>query len=218
MDNDGYAPFDIDYLINEYHRPIMEAAYTASSSGYNVSFYNSNSEPTSGIYTNIVPAEVGSVEYVYSGSGPTFNALPPCYWHGWEYTGFQLHALPHDGDYDNDGISNKDEDTNLNINLMDDDSDGDGMANVIDSTDSPMAVAYSHTLRFVIFPNPIAEVLNIEGDLPLTSIAIFDLIGKKVFEVQSPAAQIDVQMLNAGIYILKLNSEGKIHQQKIIVK
>ena len=218
LDNDGYAPFDMDYIITEYHRPMMEEIYTASSSGYITTFYDSNGAVVSGTYTNIVPGEIGNLTYEYSGSGPTFNALPPCFWPGWLNNGIKLNAVPFDGDLDSDGIQNKDEDSNLNINLMDDDSDGDGLVNVLDATENTMIVQELAAQELVVFPNPVRNVLNIASDLPLKSITIYDTLGKMVLEVNSPKAQINIETLSAGIYLLRLDAEGTVQYQKIIVQ
>ncbi len=64
---------------------------------------------------------------------------------------------------------------------------------------------------FNIYPNPVADVININGDLKnAESAKIFDISGKLILEIKKPFANkkaIDVHALHPNIYIL--NIDGK---------
>jgi len=71
-----------------------------------------------------------------------------------------------------------------------------------------------------VFPNPVKDVLNIR--LPQakgnTSISLFDMYGRRVIQTNTTATSTSVQVgkLSAGIYIVKIESEGKEETFKIV--
>lgn len=135
-DNDGFASFDIDYYINHVERPMIEQIYGVSSSGYNLVGYTDTDQLMGAVYTNIVQQQFCWIHYEYTGTGPVFPPLPPCFWQVPTLSGMILNAVPFDGDMDNDGILNAAEDLNGNLNLMDDDGDHDGVINLLDNSNS----------------------------------------------------------------------------------
>lgn len=143
MDNDGSAPFDIAYFITM-ERAEMEADFGQSLSGYDIwvtAEDNVPYTPVSPIYNSLSAQQVVYLTFAYNGNGPVFQDVNL---NGWLlplefFNGIQLNAIPFDGDFDNDGISNADEDLNGNLVLSDDhngnmhfpnfmnpDDDGDG--------------------------------------------------------------------------------------------
>ncbi len=69
-----------------------------------------------------------------------------------------------------------------------------------------------------IFPNPSHDVININTMLHNTSVIIFDIDGKKVYE-GNDISMVDVKSLSPGVYILHLLQEGKLlATEKIVVQ
>ena len=69
-----------------------------------------------------------------------------------------------------------------------------------------------------IFPNPATELLNITSNsLAEKNVQLFDLTGKKVLDVTT-VSQINVSSLNAGIYVAKINENGKTATRKVIIR
>lgn len=67
--------------------------------------------------------------------------------------------------------------------------------------------------NFVVFPNPVKDVLNISNlnATDITKISISDINGRVVKEVNSNVSSISVNDLNAGVYFLKINTlEGSV--------
>ncbi|MFT3793974.1 T9SS type A sorting domain-containing protein [Flavobacterium sp.] len=141
MDNDGSAPFDIAYFISAIARPGLEIDTEQSMAGYDIWAEDDPEVPLTPIYYNTYNHQFISLTFEYNGNGPVFDPfLSP----GWPFELFQLggiflDAIPYDGDFDNDGISNADEDLNGNgvlnddnngnpyfPNFMNPDDDGDG--------------------------------------------------------------------------------------------
>ena len=75
----------------------------------------------------------------------------------------------------------------------------------------PASSADFFTENFTIYPNPVADVLNIESKNGLTAgeIKITDMTGK-VVKTQKDAASVNVSDLTAGTYIIDITTnEGK---------
>lgn len=78
--------------------------------------------------------------------------------------------------------------------------------------------------NFKIFPNPntgIFTILN-EGSPIKSSIKIVDVQGRLVFDEAfffnvNGRKQVDISSLNAGVYVLMIQSEGKLEQHRIII-
>ncbi|WP_250432844.1 T9SS type A sorting domain-containing protein [Hanstruepera flava] len=69
-----------------------------------------------------------------------------------------------------------------------------------------------------VYPNPVLDRLNIESTSPVTSISIYNILGKKVKEIQSdnPIKEIDMTSLSNGIYLIKVSAENKTQTIKVI--
>ncbi|HLN96754.1 MAG TPA: T9SS type A sorting domain-containing protein [Flavobacterium sp.] len=58
-----------------------------------------------------------------------------------------------------------------------------------------------------VFPNPVADVLQVVSDKPIESIAIYSLDGKAVYTAPSPQNTIDLKYLTTGLYLVVINQE-----------
>ena len=66
-----------------------------------------------------------------------------------------------------------------------------------------------------IFPNPIKSTLNIETDIAINSITVFDLAGRKVLTIKNSNHSMPMDDLDQGVYILHVHSEKGTHVYKI---
>lgn len=75
-----------------------------------------------------------------------------------------------------------------------------------------------------IFPNPVKNILNIESKNNISSVQIFDLFGKEIFnkilekETQNIQLAITDLQIPKGIFLVKLQSQAGIETQKIIIE
>ena len=69
-----------------------------------------------------------------------------------------------------------------------------------------------------VYPNPTKNILNIESNsFEVSSVEIHDVLGKRVFQQNGlNNNQIDISNLTNGIYIMKINADGKTLTRKII--
>jgi hypothetical protein len=218
LDNDGFAAFDIAYVIETQYKPSLEQYYHVSTSSYNFEFYNGNHQLSSQAYTNIMNDEWGNLKYVYSGSGATFDPQPPCFWILPDTVDVRLVPVPFDGDMDSDGITNRFEDTNNNLNLMDDDDDHDGIINVLDNS-ATLDVAVPEKPDVKIYPNPVTNgLITFESGKTIDAVRIYDFTGKLLLEKTGNSNLVNVSQLAPGTYLLKLEVNDETIFKKIIVR
>ena len=71
-----------------------------------------------------------------------------------------------------------------------------------------------------IYPNPVSNgKLYVTSKLGLEKdIQIFDVLGKKIFDIKTSAKEINISSLNAGVYIIQIKEKEAIATRKLIVK
>jgi hypothetical protein len=72
--------------------------------------------------------------------------------------------------------------------------------------------------KFSVYPNPTADVVNINTTSELTKMTILDCNGKIVKVIADNTTKIDVSNLNSGTYFLTYDNEGKHYTNKIVRK
>lgn len=90
------------------------------------------------------------------------------------------------------------------------------------SSDSQvLSVTKSNIEGFSIYPNPVkGGIFRImSSNHTLKSILVYDMLGKQVFSQKVMGNDIiDVNNLNAGIYILKVEEQGKVATRKLVIE
>lgn len=86
--------------------------------------------------------------------------------------------------------------------------------------DSALVGVYSFehkTSQVIIYPNPASSLLNVETKTQGGLISIFDILGTELINQRiENKKQIDISQLPAGIYLLRLESEGKTASTRFI--
>lgn len=69
-----------------------------------------------------------------------------------------------------------------------------------------------------VYPNPVSDVVHIDGNTLVKKVKIFNLLGQLVVEkgMNSQTNAIDLSQLNTGTYLLEMETELGIKKQKII--
>jgi hypothetical protein len=75
------------------------------------------------------------------------------------------------------------------------------------------------TSSFRTFPNPADVVLNISRSTPsdIIRIQIFNTAGQCLIDTKTETKQVAVDVLQNGLYILKIEIEESVYQQKILI-
>ncbi|MES2865066.1 MAG: T9SS type A sorting domain-containing protein [Bacteroidota bacterium] len=69
-------------------------------------------------------------------------------------------------------------------------------------------------------PNPVTDILNIENDYQINSIKIYNQLGQMVFgkEINNNTTQLDLSVINSGIYNVLIETEKGLVNHKIVKK
>lgn len=69
-----------------------------------------------------------------------------------------------------------------------------------------------------IYPNPVGNQLNMETSVDLTDriATVFDISGKRVLNSKLTSNSLNVSKLQSGVYLLQLETEGKVMTKKFI--
>ena len=100
----------------------------------------------------------------------------------------------------------------------------DGATNSASTTPYPgatLSIGRTEIEGFAIYPNPVSN-----GEFSIRtrngvskSVQIFDMLGKQVYSKEVQANEnVKISNLNSGIYILKVQEEGRLATRKLVVK
>ena len=104
--------------------------------------------------------------------------------------------------------------------------DENGCTTVSDTLHVSLTGMHGYPLNgLAIYPNPSKGKITLLFDKPANNIqvAVFDLLGNKVYETtpENPGTiqkTLDLQELPAGLYFLKIKTDGKIITRKIMIR
>lgn len=80
-----------------------------------------------------------------------------------------------------------------------------------------MAVSDVSKAKMAVYPNPTSDYLKINTTAKVSSVEVFDISGKKV-QAELEGTTVDVQNLEKGSYIIKINGAEGTATQKFIKK
>ncbi|PZU86150.1 MAG: hypothetical protein DI529_09050 [Chryseobacterium sp.] len=88
------------------------------------------------------------------------------------------------------------------------------------AADEAMAVTDFSKNQFSVYPNPVADIINISGDSQISSVQIYDYAGKLLLSnsANSKKLQLNVSSLPKGNYIVRVLSGQNSSSHKIIKK
>jgi hypothetical protein len=72
---------------------------------------------------------------------------------------------------------------------------------------------------FKAYPNPVTDIVTIEGNAPIDSVEIVNQLGQNVLDIDVNSTfnnQINLSKLNTGIYFVKVKSASKIQTLQIL--
>ena len=109
-----------------------------------------------------------------------------------------------------------------------------GIAGAIDSDfiQSPMIIDYvkvyqaatlsvddnfgiNNTIK--VYPNPTKEKIYITAKEAISSLVLYDVLGKQILRKENDTNSLDLNKLNSGIYFLEINSNNKKLVKKVII-
>lgn len=73
-------------------------------------------------------------------------------------------------------------------------------------------------VKFSVYPNPATDIITVQSEAKITNISIYNILGKMVYNQTTSLTSINTSKLNAGIYILKVNTVNGIGSRKLVIK
>lgn len=72
----------------------------------------------------------------------------------------------------------------------------------------------------LLYPNPADNKLRIKSGYPIVSVEIYDISGRRIISVKinSADADLDIDNLSCGVYIIRITTSDKIYTEKIVKK
>ena len=67
-----------------------------------------------------------------------------------------------------------------------------------------------------VYPNPVADVLNISFNGEIRYVEVYDLVGRMVQRIAGNVNQISTNEMETGIYVVRVATENGVHVQKIV--
>jgi hypothetical protein len=90
----------------------------------------------------------------------------------------------------------------------------------VHGTEIVLGVEENSSLQYAVYPNPVSDIINVVGIIPghLVSYKLYAIDGKLIQNGMIENAQIDLSDLSQGLYLLQMESDGKIQTKKISKK
>ncbi len=88
------------------------------------------------------------------------------------------------------------------------------------SCDTGVGIVQSRSLPFSVYPNPASGKLIIHSQVPVSQISIFDVNGRMVYQSQPSSQTMTIGLTGwkKGLYILHLKTDGRVYNQKLIIR
>lgn len=85
-------------------------------------------------------------------------------------------------------------------------------------TDPGLGTSIFENADFIVYPNPVKEVLNLSYVQIIDKIQVLNLIGQEVIaqNITSTEGSVDFSNLTAGVYLVKITSNGKVKTVRVI--
>lgn len=127
-----------------------------------------------------------------------------------------------DNDDDGDGVLTINEDYNGNNNPADDDTNSNGIADYLEQAVA-LGIAQNTLNNLIsVYPNPASNLFHIsnKSDEAVVNVAIYAINGALVREIRKPidTNAIEISDLQTGVYIVRLSTETKSFNCKLIKK
>lgn len=94
-----------------------------------------------------------------------------------------------------------------------------------DTTDNDVAIGVPSNIRenlnetITIYPNPSnGGVINLNSNLEINSVNIYNVIGQTIFSSKSNIKTIDVSKFNKGTYLIQIETDKGVVVKKVVVK
>lgn len=88
---------------------------------------------------------------------------------------------------------------------------------LVEVNSATMATTEATKTNVKLYPNPVEDVLYLQG-ISKANVAVYNVAGQQVLSKAVTNGQLNVNSLAKGVYIVKIETDGRISSQKIIKK
>ncbi|WP_083478255.1 T9SS type A sorting domain-containing protein [Lacinutrix himadriensis] len=78
-------------------------------------------------------------------------------------------------------------------------------------------ILVTDSVKLSVYPNPASNVIHISATFPVEKVALYDVTGKLVLS-SNDTKQIQVNALNAGMYLLKIYANQQTLTRKVVIE
>jgi len=95
-----------------------------------------------------------------------------------------------------------------------------GQSDVMIDISESLSIGDNNIDGFVFYPNPVENVLNLNSNLTIEKVELFNILGQNVMNtsINATSSQLDTSGIAKGVYILRVTAEGQIANYKLIKK
>ncbi|MFA6484626.1 MAG: T9SS type A sorting domain-containing protein [Bacteroidales bacterium] len=88
---------------------------------------------------------------------------------------------------------------------------------ICDTCKTPVSVNEVAMENIEIFPNPTNDHIRVTSSIPVSSVEILDLLGRRVFyDSHGDKSEIEIQIRERGVYFVRVGIQGKTVVRKIL--
>ncbi|WP_170117991.1 choice-of-anchor D domain-containing protein [Flavobacterium araucananum] len=103
------------------------------------------------------------------------------------------------------------------VSIASDDTDENPYTFAISGTGTgSLSIPNFEVPKFILYPNPVIDVLKIEADVTIVLVEVFNSLGQKI--ISTKANKIDTSKLMSGVYFVKIEDENKNIQTIKVIK
>lgn len=85
-------------------------------------------------------------------------------------------------------------------------------------SESTASVSDVFSAKISVYPNPAENFVKIQTNEDVTSIEVYNLLGKRVVSAMKDRKRVEVSNLPKGVYLLKIKNNNLVASKKIIIK
>lgn len=89
---------------------------------------------------------------------------------------------------------------------------------MISAYDASLASNTFENAKFIFYPNPVKDVLNISNTTTISKIQVINFLGQEMIakSINATEGQIDMSHLSSGTYLVKITSDNEVKTIKVV--
>ena len=72
--------------------------------------------------------------------------------------------------------------------------------------------------KSILMQNPVRDVILFDQNTSIQNVKIYSLLGQLMLDADQPQSSLDISSLSSGVYFVLIQSDQKIHKEKLIIE